>query len=365
MHKTRRKIATPRIRKRTPPGAMPGVVPAMPDVVRQKAKLTMISYSEHHYEERNVESLQDAHLKIPASGVLWLHVEGTIDPAFLEDLGTRFGLHRLALEDVVNSHQRAKIERYKDHSYMVLRLMQGGSLAYTDQLNIFVGDHFVVTLLEHKSEGLQPVKDRLHNTIGRIRQLGAGYLAYALIDAVVDTYFPLLEREADRLDDLEDNILKVPYGETLAGIHEVKRELLMMRRVVWAHRELVYGLMRDAPSQFDEETSFYLRDCYDHTMQQLDLVETYRDVGSNLMDLSFSLSNSRASDVMKVLTVVSTLFMPMTFISGVYGMNFNTDISPWNMPELSWMFGYPFALTLMFSAAGSMLYFFYRKGWFS
>lgn len=365
MHKTRRKIATPRIRKRTPPGAMPGVVPAIPDLSRQKVNLTLISYSEQHYEERHPESLKDVHVKVSETGVVWLHIEGMVDPVFLEELGARFGLHRLALEDVINSHQRPKIERYNKHSYIVLRLMQGGSLAHTDQLNIFLGDHFVVTLQEHKSDGLQPVKDRLHNKVGRIRQLGAGYLGYAIIDAVVDTYFPLLERVADRLDDLEDNILKTTYGETLAGIHEVKRDLLMMRRIVWAHRELVYGLMRDAPSQFDEETSFYLRDCYDHTMQQLDLVETYRDVGSNLMDLSFSLANSRANDVMKVLTVVSTLFIPMTFISGVYGMNFNTDSSPWNMPELNWIFGYPFALALMFTAAGTMLYFFYRKGWFS
>lgn len=367
MQRRKSKASTPRIRKKTPPGAAPGFTPPPSPVAETPATsvlITLIRYNEKFFEERKLANLKELDQFSDSDTCLWLHIEGSSDPMLLEQLGKRFALHRLALEDVLNAHQRPKVERYEGHTFMVLRTIQAGDLFSSEQLSLFLADRYVITIQEGKGDCLNPVRDRLRNQGGRMRTAGTGYLSYAIIDAVIDTYFPLLERMADRLDDLEDRIVHHDRGAWDRVIHEVKRELLMIRRVVWSHRDMVYSLIREPPVQYDPETSLYLRDCYDHTLQQLELVETYRDVAHNLMDLSFSLANLKSNEVMKVLTIVASIFIPLTFITSIYGMNFDHALSPWNMPELTWRYGYFFVWSIMIALAGAMIYVFKRKGWF-
>ncbi len=364
MQRRRSKAATPRIRKKTPPGAAPGFTPPpVPPVRAAPLQMIAIRFGEKIFEERRATDLKDLDLDTD-DACLWLHIEGNTDPMLLEQLGSRFQLHRLALEDVLNAHQRPKMERYGETTFMVLRTIQNAELFASEQLSLFLADRFLITIQEGKGDCLNPVRERLRNQSGRIRTAGAGYLSYAMIDAVIDTFFPLLERMADRLDDLEDRIVHHDRGAWDRVIHDVKRELLMIRRVVWSHRDMVYSLIRETPPQYDAETSLYMRDCYDHTLQQLELVETYRDVAHNLMDLSFSLANMKSNEVMKVLTIVASIFIPLTFITSIYGMNFDHALSPWNMPELYWRYGYVFVWAIMASLAGGMIYVFKRKGWF-
>lgn len=365
MQRRKSKVSTPRIRKKTPPGAAPGFTPPpMAGALAAPVLITAIRYNEKFFEERKITDLKELEQFSHSDTCLWLHVEGGADPMLIEQLGKYFRLHRLALEDILNTHQRPKMERYEDNAFMVLRTIQTTELFSSDQLSLFLGDQYVLTVQEGTGDALNPIRDRLRHQNGRLRSAGIGYLSYAIIDAVIDTYFPLLEGMADRLDDLEDRIVHFDRGDWDRVIHDVKRELLMIRRVVWSHRDMVYSLIREAPPQYDAETSLYLRDCYDHTLQQLELVETYRDVAHNLMDLSFSLANLKSNEVMKVLTIVASIFIPLTFITSIYGMNFDSALSPWNMPELTWRYGYIFVWLVMLSLAGSMIYVFRRKGWF-
>jgi magnesium transporter len=207
------------------------------------------------------------------------------------------------------------------------------------------------------------VREHIRNTRGQIREAGADYLAYALLDAMVDSYFPILEEYGERLETLEDAIITRPDHHTVARIHAAKRDLLTLRRAIWPQRETFNTLLRDVIPLITDETRLHLRDCYDHTVRLIDLVETYRELGSDLMDVYLSSVSNRTNEIMRVLTVIATIFIPLTFIAGVYGMNFDPDTSPWNMPELNWYWGYPFALTLMTTVIVGQLVFFWRRGW--
>ncbi len=233
----------------------------------------------------------------------------------------------------------------------------------TEQVSLFIGRNFVLTFLEAPGDVFESVRTNLRGAVGRVRSAGAGYLTYTLIDAVVDAYFPLVEAFGERLDALEDEVIDRPNRRAIAEVHNAKHDLRTLRRAVWPLREAINALYRDASPQFDEETRIHLRDCYDHAVQIIDIVETYRELGSDLTDLYLSSLSTRMNDVMKVLTVISTLFMPLTFITGLYGMNFDPNQSRWNMPELTWAWGYPYALSLMAISSAAMLLFFRRRGW--
>jgi magnesium transporter len=246
----------------------------------------------------------------------------------------------------------------------VLRMLTAAERLEAEQLSLFLGDRFVVTFQEGKpGDSLEPVRKRLRESAGKLRTLGADYLAYALIDAVIDGYFPVLEEYGERLETLEDEILDKPGAGTIARLHGIKRDLLEVRRAVWPLREALAALDRDPGELVTAETRVFLRDCYDHVVRVMDLVETYRELCADLMDVYLSSVSNRLNEVMRVLTVFSAIFIPLTFIAGVYGMNFHTDASPWNMPELAWKWGYPFCLGLMLATAGGLLVFFARKGW--
>lgn len=294
--------------------------------------------------------------------VLWVNVCGLGDESTLRLVAREFGLHRLALEDVVTLHQRAKLEPFGDQLFMVARMMNMAEMS-SEQLSLFLIDGVVLTFQEREGDCFDRVRERIRHGQGIIRRSGADYLAYALLDATIDSYFPILESVGMLLSDLEDEVLESPEKSTAEQIHETKRRLIALRRNIWPHRELMSALDREVSPLLQPETRVHIRDVYDHTIQIIDLVESYREVSSDLMGLYLSSVSNRMNEVMKVLTIFATIFMPLGFIAGVYGMNFDPDVSRWNMPELGWTFGYPFALGLMAGSAALLIYILWRKGW--
>jgi magnesium transporter len=350
-----------RRRRRTPPGTAPGTLQIDPKA--PPPALRVMAFGPDSLEERAVGSVEELPALLGRKPVLWLNVDGLGDEGTLLRLGEIFGLHRLALEDVVGQHQRAKIEPYADHLFIVARVPQPGERLETEQLSLFLGRDFLLTFQERPGDCFDPIRERLRKGGARIRSAGPDYLAYALLDAVVDSYFPVLEAYGEGLDALEDEVVERPERRAVSRIHEVKRDLLTLRRTIWPLRELLNALLRDPSPLVADETRTYLRDCYDHAIQIMDMVETYREISSSLTEAYLSSLSNRMNEVMKVLTVIATIFMPLGFLAGLYGMNFRTDVSPWNMPELGWRFGYPFCLGVMAAAAVAMLIYFRRKGW--
>jgi len=350
-----------RFHRRTKPGASPGAFVVDPKAPHPHVSVFAYGPEEIVHEYHAVVSRLPALLeKFP---VTWVNVDGLGDAETIKKLGEIFGLHRLALEDVVNVHQRPKAEAYDAHLFLVTRMIAEIEPLVTEQISIFLGKKFVVTFQERPGDCLEPVRERLRKVDGRIRKAGPDYLAYSILDTTLDAYFPVLEQYGVRLDSLEDEVALRPRGTTLARIHDVSADLRHLRRVTWPHRDTMSSLAREDNPFFASETRVYLRDCYDHTVQLLDLVETYRELCHDLRDYYMAMVSNRLNETMKVLTIIATLFIPLSFVAGVYGMNFDPDASPWNMPELRWFWGYPFAMGLMASMAAGMLYFFRRRGW--
>lgn len=339
---------------RVPPGSSPGTLAIDPAAPRPR--MTLIGYGPDGLEERELADAAHARAAVGRQPVTWINIDGVGDEALLRDLAARFQLHPLALEDAVHVHQRAKVEPYAEHLFIVIRMPAGDH--ETEQLSIFLGRDHVISIQE-KAGGdcLGPVRLRLRAPVSNTRRRGADYLAYSLVDAAIDAYFPVLEALGDRLEALEEEMLGAPAPERLSRLHDCKRELLALRRAVWPLREATAQMTRDESPFISAETRVYLRDCHDHAVQLIDLVENYRELAANLTDLHLSSISNRMNEVMKVLTLYSTLFLPLTFIAGVYGMNFK------RMPEIEWPWGYGFALGLMVAVAGGMLWWFRRRGW--
>ena len=295
--------------------------------------------------------------------VTWINVEGLGDAELVARLGREFGLHPLALEDVLNRHQRSKVEQYGDHLFIVARMLEGAEKLETDQLAMFLGPRFVITFQHIVGDCFDPLRERIRQCRGVIRSSGPDYLAYALLDAVVDSYFPILETFGEQIETLEDAIIAMSDRNLISRIHDIKEKLVALRRAVWPLRNALHVLVRDPNPLVRDDTRVYLRNCADHTYQIMDLVDTYRELTSDLMGLYHSALANRMNEVMQVLTVIATIFIPLTFIVGVYGMNFNTGISAWNMPELNWPWGYPAVWLVMIAIAGGLLLLFQRKGW--
>jgi len=350
-----------RFRRRTPPGTTPGTVKTDPEA--ERPVIRVISFGPDDLKEEETEDLDALSGLVGKRPVTWVDVQGLGDAKTIRRLGEIFHLHPLALEDVVNTHQRAKVEDYDEHLFVVVRMLTEGEQLDTEQMSLFVGPNFVLTFQERAGDRLGPVRRRLRQGKGRIRQLGADYLAYALLDAVVDAYFPVLEQYGEALDALDAQISTRPSPDTVIQVHQMRSDLLLLRRAIWPFRDGIGELLRDSSPLISEETRFYLRDCYDHTLQIIDLVETCREMCSDLRDYYLSAVSNRMGEVMKVLTIMATIFIPLSFIAGVYGMNFDTHVSAWNMPELRWPLGYPLALGLMAAVAGAQLWYFWRRGW--
>jgi magnesium transporter len=358
------------LRKASPPGSAPGTLVARerpaPDAAT--ATLRILAYGPDKLEEWTSTSVDDLDRRAgpdrpgapvaPGAAVIWIDVLGLHDLDALRRLGERFHLHPLALEDVLNTGHRPKTEDYGDHRFVVAKTVELGDSLAAEQVSLFFGRGFVLSFRETTCRAFEAVRERLHSGRSRIRSAGADYLAYALLDAVIDELFPVLERFGERLEELEEEVVENPDREVLGRIYRVRRELLLLRRVTWPMREVIQALDRDPSGLVTAETKVYLRDCYDHTIQALDFVETYRELATGIFDAYLSGLSNRMNEVMKVLTVIATIFIPLTFIAGVYGMNFDA------MPELGWRFGYPAVLAVMAVVAAGMLVYFKRKRWF-
>jgi magnesium transporter len=347
--------------RRSLPGSSPGTLIVDPNA--PKPVISLVAFSPDKVIEKVTEDLQTVLPLVGQWPVTWINVAGLGDLSVITKLGEMFKLHRLALEDVLNAHQRPKVEQYKDYCYIVVRLVKNSDKYDSEQVSIFLGKNFVLSFQEQAGKYFDPVLDRIRAGTGRIRTAGTDHLTYALIDAVIDCYFPILERHGEVVESLEDAIIAQPDNRLINQIQELRHGLLTLRRIAWPMREAMNILYRDPIPLIDEEERVYLRDCYDHMVQIIDLLENYRDVTSGLMEVYLSSLSNRTNEIMKVLTIITAVFVPMTLIAGIYGMNFNTQASPWNMPELEWRWGYPFALGLMVLLALILLLYFRVKGW--
>lgn len=349
-----------RFARRTPPGALPGTI--LSDPAAPPPCITLIAYGPTGAIEKACASPEEAAAERGRHAVVWVNVDGLGDAAVISRLGELFGLHRLALEDVVNVHQRAKVEPYGEHVFMVFREARFDEGLEMDQISLFVGRDFIITFQERAGDAFDPVRDRIRRNKGRVTAEGADYLAYALIDAIIDACFPVLEKYGERLEALEDETIDHPGRETVQAIHDIKRDFLTLRRAIWPAREALSTIIREDLPPLGAGIKVFFRDCYDHTVQLIDMLETYRETGSDLMEVYLSSLSNRMNEVIKVLTIISTIFMPLGFIAGVYGMNFSTA-HPLNMPELSWRYGYIAVLSLMGLVAAGLLLYFRRRGW--
>jgi magnesium transporter len=343
-------------------GASPGLLSAPADA--NLTSLSVIAYGPDQISEFEPGSLDEIRESVQGSDVTWVDVQGFADVESIERLGEALGLHVLSLEDVLSQWQRPKVEPYPDHLFIVLHMFTDPDLGDSEQIGMFLGDKWVVTFQERPGDCFDPVRDRLREGRPRIRSGGADYLAYALVDSIVDGYFPLVETLGEQLEAIEEVVLTDPGSETLGKLHQIKRSLLVLRRTIWPQRDVIAALTREDTQLIGERTLVYLRDCHDHAIRLMDVIENHREMASGLVDLYLSSVSNRMNEVMKVLTIIATIFIPLSFIAGLYGMNFDTS-SPWNMPELHWAYGYPAALGLMAVIGGGLLYYFARKGWLS
>jgi magnesium transporter len=340
-------------------GAPPGTLSVGPGA--KAPTLRLLAYGPSALDERRIGNVSE--IQRGTAPVTWVDVEGTGDAETFRQLGELFGLHPLALEDAIHLHQRPKVDEYGATAFIALRMPASGEHLELEQLGIFLGHDFVVTVVNRDNPCLEVIRERLRQARGRVRNAGADYLAYAIADAVVDSYFPLFERYSDLLDQVESQIPQLVDRRGVAEIYAVRHDLHALRRILWPTREAIAQLARGEGGPITPETRTFLRDCHDHTIQLLDLLEGCRDLAASLMELHASSVSLRMNEVMKVLTLIATIFIPLSFITGLYGMNFDTSVSPLNMPELHWRHGYPFALGLMLLTAGGLLGYFWRKGW--
>jgi magnesium transporter len=348
------------------PGSIPGTLNIEEDA--KHPEIDLIDYSNNYAHRISNLTPEDCAQYLVTDSVSWFDLQGFGNEDILKRLGTVFNLHPLVLEDVVNVPQRPKIEDYEEQLVIITQMVvpkpqQAGF--WLEQVSLIVGKNYLLTVQEEpERDCFRPVRKRIRFKKGSIREQKADYLAYALWDAIIDGFFPVLEIYGDKIESLEDEVLFKPTHETLASIYQVKRELLALRRAIWPQRNAINKLIRDGSEFISSEVSFFLRDCYDHIVQIIDIIETYRELASSLTDIYLSSISNKMNEIMKILTVISSIFIPLTFIVGVYGMNFNTEISPWNMPELNWYWGYPLCWILMLSISGGLIYYFWQRGWF-
>jgi magnesium transporter len=352
----KRRVHASVISRRALPGSPPGTLIADPNAV--KTKIRIVAYNADKVLERDVEDIATIRAVLNHWPVAWIQVTGLSDLAAITQLGEIFNLHRLALEDVVNVHQRPKVEQYKDYCFIVMRAVHDQEGYVSRQISIFLGKNFVLSFQEETLGYFDPILARIREGKGRMRTAGPDHLAYALMDASIDSFFPVLERYGELVESLEDDIIARPSANAMEQIHDLRRGLLSLRRAAWPLRESMSTLYRDPIPFIDDEERIYLRDCYDHVIQIMDLLENYRDVTSGLMEVYLSSISNRTNEIMKVLTIISAVFIPMSLIAGIYGMNFTEQ-----MPSLGWRWGFPFAIGLMAAIAISLLLFFRSKGW--
>ena len=325
-----------------------------------RPKITVIDYSEGELEEKTVERIEECFLLREKPTVTWIDIDGLHEIEILSRLGECYGIHPLVLEDILHTDQRPKVEDYGDYLYIVLRMLrekERGAQVESEQVSLILGPNFVFSFQEREGDVFDPIRERLRAGKGRLRALGADYLAYALLDALVDRYFIILEKLGEEIEILEDALITNPESQTLQKIHHLRRETIFLRRAVWPLREVLSSLQRGDSPLVEKTTALYLRDVYDHSVQAIETIETFRDMLSGMVEIYMSNVSNRLNSVMKVLTIIATVFMPLTFLAGIYGMNFK------HMPELEWRWGYLVTWIVMIGIGLGMLYAFKKKKW--
>jgi len=355
-----------------PPGSSPAtLLPHLVDGQTRKPGIQIIEYDKDSLEERDITSLEEFAGHFESRKITWINIDGLGDVEALTFLGKRFNLHPLALEDVLNTGQRPKMEHTADYIFIVAQMVyqDAGNAIRSEQVSLFFGRNFLITVQEEGTyDVFDPVRERIRGGRGSLRKLKADYLAYALLDSIIDHYYPVLEDLGSSIEELEDDLLERPSREMVMTLHDYKRSLTQMRRFVWPLRDVVNGLLHDPSGFITPPTKIYLRDCYDHTVQLMDLVESYKELTSGLMELYHSSVGLRTNEVMRVLTVITSIFIPLTFLVGVYGMNFAAQTTegkklPLNMPELYHPYGYIGLMVLMGVIALVQLILFKKMKW--
>jgi len=341
-------------------GLPPGTLVHVGERKVGKARITIIDYDEHHFEEKKAKNVEECFPFKDKPTVTWINLDGVHQLEIIEKIGEHFSIHPLVLEDIVNTGQRPKMEDFVDYIFVTLKMLrysEDEKETKTEQVSMILGSHFVISFQESEGDVFDPIRERIRAEKGRIRKMGADYLAYALMDAIVDNYFTILEKLGEGIEDMEEELVVNPTPETLQAMHHLKREIIFLRKSVWPLREVINRLERWESTLIKKSTSIYLRDLYDHTIQVIDSIETFRDVLSGMLDIYLSSVSNRMNEVMKVLTIIATIFIPLTLIAGIYGMNFRF------MPELEMSVGYPIVLLIMLCIGVVMILYFRKKRW--
>jgi magnesium transporter len=342
-------------------GLPPGTLVHIGEKKTEKTKITIIDYDEAQFEEKEAKTIEECFPFKDKPTTTWINIEGVHELAIIEKIGEHFGLHPLLLEDIANTEQRPKMEDYGEYIFIVLKMLfhdDKTNEVKAEQVSLILGSNFVISFQEGiKGDVFDPVRERIRNGKGRTRKMRSDYLAYALVDAIVDNYFLILEKLGEKIEDIEEELVTNPASETLRGIHHLKREMIFLRKSVWPLREVLSCLERGESFLIHATTRIYLRDVYDHTIQIIDTIETFRDMLSGMLDIYLSSISNRMNQIMKVLTIIATIFIPLTFIVGIYGMNFEY------MPELKWRWGYFAVLLVMLIVGIGMLIQFKKKKW--
>lgn len=339
-------------------GLPPGTLVHVGEKKLDKIKISLIDYNEQNFEEKELTSIDECLSYMEKPGITWVNIDGLHDIETINKIGQQFSLHSLVLEDIVNTEQRPKLDDMEDYLFIVAKMIyynpENDTIKF-EQVSLILWENFVISFQEDIGDVFEPIRERLRKGKGRIRKMGSDYLMYTLLDALVDSYYGVLEKIGERVESLEESLLDNPDPETLQVIHHMKRELVFLRRSVWPLREIIGRLGKGESGLIGEKTTIFYRDVYDHTVQVIDTIETCRDIVSGMMDLFLSSVSNRMNEVMKMLTVIATIFIPLTFIAGIYGMNFEY------MPELKWHWGYPTVWATMAIIGLLMVLWFKRK----
>ncbi|MFO7966860.1 MAG: magnesium/cobalt transporter CorA [Archaeoglobaceae archaeon] len=339
-------------------GLPPGSLVHVGEKRAEKVTISIIDYDEEHFEERSVEKVEECCSFKDSSSVSWINIVGLHEVDIIDKIGKQFGLHPLIIEDILNTEQRPKIEDYGEYIFIVTKMLfYKENEIESEQISIILGPNYVLTFQEREGDVFDAVRTRIKENKGKVRKSDSDYLTYTLIDAVVDNYFLVLEKVGESIEQLEEELLEEPTPETLNTIHNLKRDLIFLRKSVWPLREVINTIYKGESKLIKSSTRVYLRDVYDHTIQVVDVIETFRDTVSGMLDVYLSSVSNRMNEIMKVLTMIATVFIPLTFIAGVYGMNFQY------MPELGLKWAYPFVWTVMLAIVVTMFIYFRKKGW--
>jgi magnesium transporter len=348
-----------------PPGTSPGTLIDSGEVAAGATTIHLIDYTNTDFVEKKLASTDECQHYLEKDSITWIHLQGPAQAETIKKIGDIFELHPLSLEDILNKGQRPKIEEYDDLLFIIMSMpIEVEGVTMIEQVSLFLGENYIISFHGGSVDPFDPLRQRLRRQNSSTRSKQADYLLYCILDLVIDQGYPILEALGEKIEGLEEQLLSASTKPGAhAEIHRIRRELLLLRRNLWPQREVINNLLRDDNALINASTSVYFRDCYDHTIQILELLENYREMAASLIDIYLSATSQRLNEIMRVLTMIASIFIPLTFVVGLYGMNFSHPSSPWAMPELHWYFGYPLVWGVMIAIVAAMLFYFKRKHW--